>query len=58
MDEATLFWAPRIRDEDGFFFIHGRTDDVINVLGHRLGTRKIEDAIGAHPAILEVAVEL
>jgi propionyl-CoA synthetase len=45
-----------IRDDDGYFFILGRTDDVINVAGHRLGTREIEEAIQAHAAIAEVAV--
>ena len=47
-------WA--IRDDDGYFFILGRTDDVINVAGHRLGTREIEEAVQAHSAIAEVAV--
>jgi propionyl-CoA synthetase len=47
-------WA--IKDEDGYFFILGRTDDVINVAGHRLGTREIEEAVQAHNAIAEVAV--
>ncbi len=47
-------WA--IKDEDGYFTILGRTDDVINVAGHRLGTREIEEAIQNHPAIAEVAV--
>ena len=47
-------WA--VRDEDGYFFILGRTDDVINVAGHRLGTREIEEAIQAHAAVAEVAV--
>jgi propionyl-CoA synthetase len=45
-----------IRDEDGYFYILGRTDDVINVAGHRLGTREIEEAVQAHAAIAEVAV--
>ncbi len=47
-------WA--IKDEDGYFFILGRTDDVINVAGHRLGTREIEEAVQGHNAIAEVAV--
>ncbi len=47
-------WA--VCDEDGYYFILGRTDDVINVAGHRLGTREIEEAIQAHAAIAEVAV--
>ena len=45
-----------IRDEEGYHYILGRTDDVINVAGHRLGTREIEEAVQAHPAIAEVAV--
>ena len=45
-----------IKDEEGYHFILGRTDDVINVAGHRLGTREIEEAIQAHSAIAEVAV--
>jgi propionyl-CoA synthetase len=51
---STFDWG--IRDKDGYYFILGRTDDVINVAGHRLGTREIEEAISAHPAIAEVAV--
>ncbi len=51
---TTFDWG--IRDADGYFFILGRTDDVINVAGHRLGTREIEEAISTHPAIAEVAV--
>jgi propionyl-CoA synthetase len=51
---SSFDWA--IRDEDGYLFILGRTDDVINVAGHRLGTREIEEAISAHPNIAEVAV--
>ena len=47
-------WA--IKDDDGYFTILGRTDDVINVAGHRLGTREIEEAIQNHPAIAEVAM--
>ena len=47
-------WA--IKDDDGYYTILGRTDDVINVAGHRLGTREIEEAIQNHPAIAEVAV--
>jgi propionyl-CoA synthetase len=45
-----------IRDADGYYSILGRTDDVINVAGHRLGTREIEEAVQAHSAIAEVAV--
>jgi propionyl-CoA synthetase len=44
-----------IQDEDGYFFILGRTDDVINVAGHRLGTREIEESVSQHPAVAEVA---
>jgi propionyl-CoA synthetase len=51
---STFDWATR--DEDGYFYILGRTDDVINVAGHRLGTREIEESISGHPAIAEVAV--
>jgi propionyl-CoA synthetase len=51
---STFDWG--IRDEDGYFFILGRTDDVINVAGHRLGTREIEESIAGHPQIAEVAV--
>ena len=50
----TFDWG--VRDDDGYFFILGRTDDVINVAGHRLGTREIEESITSHPAIAEVAV--
>jgi len=42
-------------DEDGYFFILGRSDDVINVSGHRLGTREIEETVSTHPAVAEVA---
>ena len=51
---TTFDWG--IRDDDGYYFILGRTDDVINVAGHRLGTREIEEAVSAHPNIAEVAV--
>ena len=51
---SSLDWA--IRDEDGYTFILGRTDDVINVAGHRLGTREIEEAVSSHPAVAEAAV--
>ena len=50
----TFDWG--IQDKDGYFFILGRTDDVINVAGHRLGTREIEESISGHPNISEVAV--
>ncbi|MDT9000383.1 propionate--CoA ligase [Paucibacter sp. APW11] len=51
---STFDWG--IRDEDGYYFILGRTDDVINVAGHRLGTREIEESIASHPNVAEVAV--
>jgi propionyl-CoA synthetase len=51
---STFDWG--IRDEDGYFYILGRTDDVINVAGHRLGTREIEESISSHPNVAEVAV--
>ena len=51
---TTFDWG--IRDKDGYYFILGRTDDVINVAGHRLGTREIEEAVQAHPNVAEVAV--
>ena len=51
---SSLDWA--IRDEDGYTFILGRTDDVINVAGHRLGTREIEEAVASHPVVAEAAV--
>jgi len=44
------------RDEDGYFWIMGRVDDVINVAGHRLGTMEIESALVAHDAVAEAAV--
>jgi propionyl-CoA synthetase len=43
---STFDWG--IRDDDGYYFILGRTDDVINVAGHRLGTREIEESISSH----------
>jgi propionyl-CoA synthetase len=51
---TTFDWATR--DDDGYYFVLGRTDDVINVAGHRLGTREIEEAAQAHPNVAEVAV--
>lgn len=51
---STFDWG--IRDEDGYYYILGRTDDVINVAGHRLGTREIEESIASHPNVAEVAV--
>jgi propionyl-CoA synthetase len=51
---STFDWG--IRDADGYYFILGRTDDVINVAGHRLGTREIEEAVSMHANIAECAV--
>jgi len=51
---STFDWATC--DADGYYFVLGRTDDVINVAGHRLGTREIEEAVQAHAGIAEVAV--
>jgi propionyl-CoA synthetase len=51
---STFDWG--IRDDDGYYFILGRTDDVINVAGHRLGTREIEESISSHANVSEVAV--
>ena len=51
---SSLDWA--IRDEDGYTFILGRTDDVINVAGHRLGTREIEESVATYPSVAEAAV--
>ena len=44
------------RDKDGYFWIMGRIDDVLNVAGHRLGTMEIESALVAHPRVAEAAV--
>jgi propionyl-CoA synthetase len=43
-------------DEDGFLFVMGRTDDVINVAGHRLSTGELEEVVGSHAAVAECAV--
>ncbi len=51
---STFDWG--VRDTDGYTFILGRTDDVINVAGHRIGTREIEEAVQSHSNIAEVAV--
>ena len=51
---STFDWG--IRDDDGYYFILGRTDDVINVAGHRLGTREIEESLSSHAAVAECAV--
>ncbi len=44
------------RDEDGYYWITGRVDDVINVSGHRMGTAEVESALDAHPKVVETAV--
>ncbi|VVO38969.1 Acetyl-coenzyme A synthetase [Pseudomonas fluorescens] len=44
------------RDEDGYYWITGRVDDVLNVSGHRMGTAEIESAMVAHPKVAEAAV--
>ncbi|MEX0446451.1 propionate--CoA ligase [Xenorhabdus sp. SGI246] len=51
---STFDWG--LRDRDGYYFILGRSDDVINVSGHRLGTREIEECIASHEDVAEVAV--
>lgn len=51
---STFDWG--LVDEDGYWFILGRTDDVINVAGHRLGTREIEESVNSHSLIAECAV--
>lgn len=51
---STFDWG--LVDKQGYWFILGRTDDVINVAGHRLGTREIEESINSHPAVAESAV--
>ncbi len=43
-------------DEEGYLFVMGRTDDVINIAGHRLSTGEMEEVVGAHPAVAECAV--
>jgi propionate--CoA ligase len=45
-----------IEDKDGYFWMLGRADEVLNVSGHRLGTREIEEVLSAHPAAAEVSV--
>ena len=44
------------RDEDGYFWLMGRIDDVVNVSGHRIGTAEVESALVSHPAVAEAAV--
>jgi acetyl-CoA synthetase len=56
-DETTYFVGDAARkDEDGYFWLLGRVDDVVNVSGHRLGTAEIESAIVSHPKVAEAAV--
>jgi propionyl-CoA synthetase len=50
---STFDWG--LRDEEGYCFVMGRSDEVINIAGHRLGTREIEEAISGHPQVAEVA---
>jgi propionyl-CoA synthetase len=50
---STFDWG--LRNEEGYYFVMGRSDDVINIAGHRLGTREIEEAISGHPKVAEVA---
>jgi acetyl-CoA synthetase len=45
-----------MRDEDGYMWVMGRSDEVIKVAGHRLGTVEVEDAVASHPAVAETAV--
>merc|ERR1712178_33377 len=45
-----------LRDRDGYYWITGRVDDVLNVSGHRIGTAEIESAINSHPGVAESAV--
>ena len=45
-----------MRDEDGYFWLLGRADEVLKIAGHRIGTAEIEDAVISHPAVAEVAV--
>jgi propionyl-CoA synthetase len=51
---STFDWG--LKDEQGYWFILGRTDDVINVAGHRLGTREIEESLNSHTQVAESAV--
>ena len=50
---STFDWG--LRDEDGYYFVMGRSGDVIDIAGHRLGTRETEEAISGHPEVAEVA---
>lgn len=49
-------WDGTRRDEDGYYWITGRVDDVLNISGHRLGTAEVESALVSHPKIAEAAV--
>jgi len=51
-----LRWRWGAKDEDGYFWIMGRVDDVINVSGHRLSTMEVESALVAHSMVAEAAV--
>lgn len=51
-----LYWGRSQKDSDGYFWISGRIDDVLNVSGHRLGTAEVESALVTHPAVAEAAV--
>ncbi|MDD1775055.1 MAG: AMP-binding protein, partial [Methanobacterium sp.] len=44
------------KDEDGYFWIQGRSDDVLKIAGHRIGTAEVESAFVSHPAVVEAAV--
>ena len=44
------------KDEDGYFWIQGRSDDVLKIAGHRVGTSEVESAFVSHPAVVEAAV--
>jgi acetyl-CoA synthetase len=56
-DETTYFVGDAARkDEDGYFWVLGRVDDVVNVSGHRLSTAEVESAIVSHPKVAEAAV--
>jgi acetyl-CoA synthetase len=44
------------KDKDGYFWLMGRIDDVINVSGHRIGTAEVESALVSHPSVAEAAV--
>ena len=56
-DSGLLFYGRRrAQDEDGYIWVMGRVDDVINVSGHRLSTMEVESALVAHPMVAEAAV--